>query len=133
MKALFRAAVIQVVGDVQGFVREASRTIVIEGKTPAELLDKLAAYKRMLSAPIICLTCMIGMPWCCKITFEMQKMAFGKPSCRFDHKAQCVRRFDPVLGHYQFWAGFPYLVHLTYLQWVTLMLTCVFLLCCHEH
>lgn len=31
--------------DLQGFVREASRTIVIEGKTPAELLDKLAAYK----------------------------------------------------------------------------------------
>ncbi|DBB06890.1 TPA: hypothetical protein ACH3X3_009548 [Trebouxia sp. C0006] len=29
----------------EGFVREASRTIVIEGKTPAELLDKLAAYK----------------------------------------------------------------------------------------
>ena len=31
--------------ELQGFVREASRTIVIEGKTPAELLDKLAAYK----------------------------------------------------------------------------------------
>ncbi|DBA88899.1 hypothetical protein WJX79_002825 [Trebouxia sp. C0005] len=29
----------------EGFVREASRTIVIEGRTPAELLDKLAAYK----------------------------------------------------------------------------------------
>ena len=31
--------------DLQGFVREASRTIVIEGKTPAELLDKLVAYQ----------------------------------------------------------------------------------------
>ncbi len=30
---------------VQGFVREASRTIVVEGKTPAEVLDKLAAYR----------------------------------------------------------------------------------------
>ncbi|DBA85764.1 hypothetical protein WJX77_002099 [Trebouxia sp. C0004] len=29
----------------EGFVREASRTVVIEGKSPAELLDKLAAYK----------------------------------------------------------------------------------------
>lgn len=29
----------------EGFVRETSRTIVIEGKTAAELLDKIAAYK----------------------------------------------------------------------------------------
>ncbi len=52
---------------VQGFVREASRTIVIEGKTPAELLDKLAAYKCELSAPVLCLTYISGVPWCSKI------------------------------------------------------------------
>lgn len=48
--------------DAQGFVREASRTIVIEGRTPAELLDKLAAYKRKLSAPADCSTYIAGMP-----------------------------------------------------------------------
>ena len=31
---------------LQGFVRESSRSIVIEGKTPAEVIDKLIAYNR---------------------------------------------------------------------------------------
>ena len=55
-ESLSNAALIGTIVGVQGFVREASRTIVIEGKTPAELLDKLAAYKRELFAPVVCLT-----------------------------------------------------------------------------
>ena len=31
-------------GCMQEFVRESSRRIVIEARTPAELLDKMAAY-----------------------------------------------------------------------------------------
>lgn len=32
-------------GCLQGFIRPASRAIVISAATPAELLDKLAAYQ----------------------------------------------------------------------------------------
>lgn len=31
---------------LQGFVKESSRRIVIEGKTPAEVIDKLIAFNR---------------------------------------------------------------------------------------
>lgn len=44
---------------LQGFVRESSRSIVIEGKTPAEVIDKLIAYNRkrvmQLSQSLKCL------------------------------------------------------------------------------
>jgi len=68
-RAFSDAAVTGTLVGAQGFVREASRTIVIEGKNPAELLDKLAAYKRKLSAPVLCLTYIKGMLWCSNGTF----------------------------------------------------------------
>ena len=131
------AAVTWTVGGAQGFVREASRTIVIEGRTPAELLDKLAAYKRKLSAPVVCLTYINGMPRCSKLHSRCRKRHLGNQVILFSTKLSVLgdlkSRFDPVLGHGQFWACFPDLAHFTYQRWVTLMLTCVFMLCCHEH
>ena len=66
----------------------------------------------------------------------MQKRHLGNQLILFRTKLSVLggstSRFDPVLGHGRLWAFLPDLVHFTY-QWrMTLMLTCVFMLCHHE-